>query len=207
MSEKDELLRLLDGFEHECFMLRVEASETRAKDEDVRKAYERIREEAARAIAATLGSDTKGCENLLWELVGALDVADATNASKKPIVTEHARRIAATLGGGKVTEDGIDKWMRSYQSEHGELAHIGPDELRELAFALHNDIPLGYEASMRLGHWLLNATLGGGECRNQWQWNSGFCCSECFYSVPFVDKFANKPFAHCPNCARKVVER
>ena len=49
------LLRLLDGFEHECFMLRVEATETRAKDEAVRKAYERIREESARAIAATLG--------------------------------------------------------------------------------------------------------------------------------------------------------
>ena len=50
--------------------------------------------------AATLGSGTKGCENLLWELVGALDVADATDASKKPIVAEYARRIAATLGSG-----------------------------------------------------------------------------------------------------------
>ena len=50
------------------------------------------------AIAATLGSDTKGCENLLWELVGALDVADASDADKKPIVAEYARRIATTLG-------------------------------------------------------------------------------------------------------------
>lgn len=50
------------------------------------------------AIAATLGSDTKGCENLLWELVGALDVVDATDASKKPIIAEYARRIAAPLG-------------------------------------------------------------------------------------------------------------
>ncbi len=71
--------------------------------------------------------------------------------------------VAATLGGGRVTEDGIDKWMRSFQSEHGELAHIGHDELRELAFALHDDIPLGYEASMRLADWLLHAKLGGGE--------------------------------------------
>lgn len=46
---------LLDEFEHECFMLRVEASETRAKDKVVREAYERIREESAQAIAATLG--------------------------------------------------------------------------------------------------------------------------------------------------------
>ena len=67
---------------------------------------------------------------------------------------------AATLGSGRVTEDSIDKWMRSFQSEHGELAHIGPDELRELAFALHDDIPLGYEASMRLGQWLLHVALG-----------------------------------------------
>lgn len=54
----DKLLRLLDGFEHECYMLRVEASETRAKDEVVRDAYGRIREEAAQAIAATLGGET-----------------------------------------------------------------------------------------------------------------------------------------------------
>jgi hypothetical protein len=54
-----------------------------------------------RAIEATLGGDTKGCENLLWELVGALDIADATDASKKPIVTEYARRIAARCRGGR----------------------------------------------------------------------------------------------------------
>ena len=48
------------------------------------------------------------------------------------------------------------------------------------------------------------ATLGSGTCRNQWQWNSGFCCSECFYTVPFVDKFANSPFTYCPNCRKEV---
>jgi len=53
------------------------------------------------AVEATLGSDTKECENLLWELVGALDIADATDASKKPIVTEYARRIAARCRGGR----------------------------------------------------------------------------------------------------------
>lgn len=50
------------------------------------------------------------------------------------------------------------------------------------------------------------ATLGSGTCRNQWQWNFGFCCSECFCTVPFVNKFANSPFAYCPNCGAKVVE-
>ena len=83
-------------------------------------------------------------ESLLWELVGALDVADATEADKKPIVAEYARRIPVTLGIGT--------------------------------------------------------------CRNQWEWNSGFCCSECFYTVQFVGKFVSKPFKYCPNC-RKEVER
>lgn len=44
-------------------------------------------------------------------------------------------------------------------------------------------------------------------CRNQWQWNSGFCCSECFYTVPFVGKFADSPFTYCPNCCAKVVDK
>lgn len=51
----ERLRELLDEFEHECFMIRVEASETRAKDDVVRKAYERQRDETAQAIAATLG--------------------------------------------------------------------------------------------------------------------------------------------------------
>ena len=51
----------------------------------------------------------------------------------------------------------------------------------------------------------LNAELGSGTCRNQWQWTSGFCCSECFCTVPCVNKFANSPFAYCPNCGRTVV--
>ena len=49
---------LLDEFEHECFMIRVEASETRAKDDVVREAYVRQREKTAQAIAALIVS---GC--------------------------------------------------------------------------------------------------------------------------------------------------
>lgn len=54
----ERVCELLDEFEHECFMIRVEASETRAKDEVVRKAYERQRDETAQAIATTLGKQT-----------------------------------------------------------------------------------------------------------------------------------------------------
>lgn len=92
--------------------------------------------------------------------------------SKPPCGGGFCPICSATLGNDRVTEDGIDKWMRSFQSEHGELAHIGPDELRELAFALHDDIPLGYEASMRLADWLLHTTLGGGKLeaeRDEWK--------------------------------------
>jgi hypothetical protein len=57
----------------------------------------------------------------------------------------------------EITEDGIDKWLRDFQREHDELRHIGTAELLDLAHALHDDIPLGYEASMRLANWLICA--------------------------------------------------
>lgn len=50
----NDINKLLDDYEHECFMLRVEATETRAKNDVVRMAYERIRDEFAERIAATL---------------------------------------------------------------------------------------------------------------------------------------------------------
>lgn len=53
-----EIAELLDEFEHECYMLRVEASETRARDDVVRESYERIRDEFAGRIAATVGQGT-----------------------------------------------------------------------------------------------------------------------------------------------------
>ena len=56
MNATDQLRKLLDEFEHECFMLRVEASETRARADVVRDSYERIRDEFAGRIAATLGT-------------------------------------------------------------------------------------------------------------------------------------------------------
>lgn len=59
-DETTELQGILDEFEYECYMLRVEASETRARDDVVRKAYERIRDEFAGRIAATLGGEVNG---------------------------------------------------------------------------------------------------------------------------------------------------
>ena len=50
-----ELQEILDRFEHECFMLRTEASDTRAKDDVVRMSYKRIRDEFAERIVGTLG--------------------------------------------------------------------------------------------------------------------------------------------------------
>lgn len=68
-----ELQGILDEFEHECFMLRVEASETRARDDVVRKSYERIRDEFAGRIADELNAEReKRLEKLvkqLWYLV------------------------------------------------------------------------------------------------------------------------------------------
>lgn len=57
-----------------------------------------------------------------------------------------------------VPEQSVDEWFREFQREHDQLKEIGRKELRELAYALHDDIPLGYEASMRLANWLIVAT-------------------------------------------------
>lgn len=59
-----EIAELLDEFEHECYMLRVEASETRARDDVVRESYERIRDEFAGRIAATVGNGTLTAEQV-----------------------------------------------------------------------------------------------------------------------------------------------
>ena len=39
--------------------------------------------------------EVKICENLLWGFIGALDVAEANDADKKPVVSEYARHIIA----------------------------------------------------------------------------------------------------------------
>ena len=118
-----EIDELLDKFENECYMLRVEASETRAKDEAVREAYERIREESARAIAATLGTLNESTKALIDDMLyfignccettldcDCCDLVDCKYLNGDGELAEctryqdflsRAKVIAATLGGGE----------------------------------------------------------------------------------------------------------
>lgn len=82
-----ELQGILDEFEHECFMLRVEASETRARDDVARKSYERIRDEFAERIAATLVSDRES------ELQSALNKAAGNWAKADARLRESYRKV------------------------------------------------------------------------------------------------------------------
>jgi hypothetical protein len=54
----------------------------------------------------------------------------------------------------EVEADKIDQWLRKFQKEHGNKMVINDDIIRDLACALCDDIPLGYEASHRLANWL-----------------------------------------------------
>lgn len=58
----------------------------------------------------------------------------------------------------EVGDSSFGEWLRNFQREHDELRTIGAEELRELAHALTDDCPVGYEASHRLAQWLLCAT-------------------------------------------------
>lgn len=101
---EDKLLRLLDDFEHECFMLRVEASETRARDDVVRKAYEQKREKTAQAIAAALGGGKLTAEQVREAIFHGSAYASFNGAryyvngiSMQAIADE----LNAKLGGGE----------------------------------------------------------------------------------------------------------
>lgn len=90
-----ELQGILDEFEHECYMLRVEASETRARDDVVRNSYERIRDEFVRRIAAML--EPGECED---------------------VSTQDGRFICSKCGC-KVWEDAVDNGMLNYCPDCG----------------------------------------------------------------------------------------
>ena len=56
-----------------------------------------------------------------------------------------------------VSEKSIDTWFRQFQRQHGNTKMVmNADTLRDLAYNLHDDIPLGYEGSMRLGLFMLD---------------------------------------------------
>ena len=54
----------------------------------------------------------------------------------------------------KEEADKIDQWLRKFQKDHGDAMVINDDIISDLARALCDDIPLGYEASHRLANWL-----------------------------------------------------
>ena len=57
-----------------------------------------------------------------------------------------------------ISETSIDLWFREFQLKHGDTEIVmNADTLRDLAYSLHDDIPLGYEGSMRLGTFMLDA--------------------------------------------------
>ena len=118
MSATDELLRLLDEFEHECYMLRVEASETRAKDELVRDAYELQREKTAKAIVSTLGDDDyeSRMDELLCRLTNGKWSKSRSYSVDFMVGCVDEAYEDATLGGGECelaygeNDEGIDGW-------------------------------------------------------------------------------------------------
>lgn len=48
----------------------------------------------------------------------------------------------------------IDQWLKKFQKEHGNKMIVTDDVITDLACALCDDIPLGYEASHRLANWM-----------------------------------------------------
>jgi len=140
------------------------------------------------AIAATLGVDVKDCENLLWEFIGALDVADATDADKKPIVSDCARRIAATLGGGTLTAEQV----REAVLKRGNV--MGPRFYGDWQ-AIADELNARAERTCRLidceredG---LNPDIGGKRCSN---------CGAVWYPENGVSGFR-----YCPNCRAEIL--
>lgn len=57
-----------------------------------------------------------------------------------------------------ISEESLDKWMQNFQSENLHGKPIDSGFIKKLATELHDWIPLGYEASMRLAMWLIDAS-------------------------------------------------
>lgn len=106
----------------------------------------------------------------------------------------------ANLGSGTLTAEQVREAIEDTESELLESCeYVGGMGQRKA------DVVKAFDKMKQAIADELNDELGSGTCRNQWQWDSGFCCSECFYTVPFVGKFVSKAFRYCPNCGRKVV--
>lgn len=57
-----------------------------------------------------------------------------------------------------ISEESIDEWMKNFESVNLHGMSIDSDFIRKLAADLHDWIPLGYEGSMRLATWLIEAS-------------------------------------------------
>ena len=117
--------------------------------------------------------------------------------------------IAATLGS-KVNEHTIDRWLRDFQLSNGNFTEVDGQVIEKLWPALHDDIPLGYEASMRLADWLRVYMLGSGTChweypQNTLGWNGIVKCSNCGHRFD-GNKISESDWKCCPICCAKVVD-
>jgi len=103
----------------------------------------------------------------------------------------------------------INEWLRRFEADHDQLRTIGEAELRELAYALHDDIPLGYEASMRFADWLLRVASGRGTCHiKPWHQEPDTGCYDCMECDNCGHVADNSEWAganFCPRCGRRVV--
>ena len=134
-DETTELQGILDEFEYECYMLRVEASETRARNDVVRKAYERIRDEFAGRIAATLGSGMLTAEQVRktvekhWhDLPAEYDMPEATALPEYSYDWQAiADELNATLGGGECKWVWVESWTDTTDGRECDYAHWMPD--------------------------------------------------------------------------------
>lgn len=103
------------------------------------------------------------------------------------------------VSGENLEEKPYEKWLKKFQREHDNLKHIGEKEIRDLAAALHDDIPFGYEASMRLSDWLLHIDFDFEVENINDKQNGWFVCSYCHSSWE-----ETWPFKYCPCCKGKI---
>lgn len=193
-DETTELQGILDEFEHECYMLRVEASETRARYDVVRKSYERIRDEFARRIAATLGGGKLTAEQVRKAVDGHGNIMDNRLYEDWQAVADE---LNATLRSGTLTAEQV-KQMHEIIEKHW---HDLPAEY---------DMPEATALSEYSFDWQaiadeLNATMGGGECEQVLvDCDDGLMppftahCSKCGKQWGSTPKF-------CPECGARVV--
>lgn len=184
-DETTELKAIMDEFEHECFMLRVEASDTRARDDVVRKAYERIRDEFAGRIAATLGTDRESeLQSALNKAAGNWAKADALlrERTSGTLTVEQVREaIERNFGKVAVLDDGGPvEWRDDWVCKVGINYKAIADELNARAERTCEFKPFK------------SGTNEEGERQG--------ICSVC-------SAYMHEQFCFCPNCGCKVVER